>query len=373
MNLLSARSLVIKIGSALVVDQEKGSPNVEWLESLVDDIHKLTQQNIRVVLVSSGAIAYGNLSFNLPRKNLSLDSKQALAAIGQIELMHQYQQLLNKKGMKAAQVLLNLHDTEDRRRYINLKNTLNRLLDLGVVPIINENDSMATSEIRYGDNDRLAARVAQLIDADTLVLLSDIDGFYTDDPRLNKKATLIQEIESLTPEILNMAKDSSSNYGSGGMVTKLKAAEMVVNSGCHLLIAAGCHNHPISHFLDTQKGTWFRANTTKKSAKKNWIAHHLHLEGSITIDEGAGKALNKGSSLLAAGVIQTEGTFQKGAPIRVLNASQQEIARGLSNYSSHDLLKIMGKKTPEFEAILGYMGSDTLVHRDNLVSTEESE
>lgn len=367
MQLLSSQCIVIKIGSALLVDEEKYCVNTTWLTSLIEDVVDLIKQNIKVVLVSSGAMAYGKISLGIRNQQLALDSKQAIAATGQIQLMHNYQALLNQHQIKAAQVLLNLDDTENRRRYINLRNTLQKLLEMNIVPIINENDSLATAEIRYGDNDRLAARVAQLVDANSLILLSDIDGFYTNDPRLDSKATLIPLIKALTPEIIAMAKNSSTNYGSGGMITKLEAAKIAMSSGCNMLVAAGKPMHPIQHFLKTNKGTWFKSKKTPKNAKKIWLQEHLKLSGAIEIDSGAESALMKGSSLLPVGISNIRGEFEKGSVIKIITAHQTEIARGFVNYSHQELQKIIGKNTFEIKKILGYNGCDEVIHRDNLV------
>lgn len=367
MDLLSCQSIVIKIGSALLVDESGACLNEVWLKSLIEDVLSLTQQGIKVIIVSSGAMACGRFSLALGKKQLSLDSKQAISAVGQIELMHHYQALLNQHQLKAAQVLLTLEDTESRARYINLRNTLKKLLEMSIIPIINENDSVATEEIRYGDNDRLAARVAQIVDADALILLSDIDGFYTDDPRINPKAEIMPLVEHLTPEILAMAKGSSTNYGSGGMRTKLDAAQIATGSGCNMLITLGKPLNPIKRFLTSNKGTWFKSTITHKKAKKIWLQQHLKLSGAVVIDKGAVAALKKGSSLLPVGIAAVNGHFGKGTVVTIITDDHLEIARGIVSYSSQDLKQIIGKSSKEIEAILGYYGCDEAIHRDNLV------
>lgn len=368
MQLTDSKCIVIKIGSALLVNEQQLCVNYEWLESLINDIAKLINQGIKVVLVSSGAVAFGKLSLDIAHKQLTLDNKMAVAAVGQIQLMHTYQTLLSQQRLKAAQVLLTLDDTEHRRRYINLRNTLHRLIHMGIIPIINENDSVSSPEIRYGDNDRLSARVAQMVDADTLVLLSDIDGLYTDDPRLSTQAMFIPQVDNLTSDIFQMAKDSSTNYGSGGMRTKLDAAEIATNSGCRMLITAGKPLHPIENFIKTQRGTWFVPKITLNNAKKIWLKQHLKALGTITIDSGAVSALQKGASLLPIGIVDVSGQFEKGSAVNIVTTeNNKKIARGLSNYSKHDVLKIMQKNTSEIEVLLGYSGCKEVVHRDNMV------
>lgn len=370
MKLTDSQCLVIKIGSSLLVDEEKGRVNMPWLASLIADVAELYASGMKVVIVSSGAMAYGKIALELTDKNLSLDHKQAISAVGQIQLTHDYQQLLQQYNIKAAQVLLTLDDTENRLRYINLRNTLKKLLELGVIPIINENDSITTMEIRYGDNDRLAARVAQMVDADTLVLLSDIDGLYTDDPRFNKDAKLIPEIKSLTTDILAMAKDSGSNYGSGGMITKLQAAKIALSSGCRMLITKGKKSNPLRNHIQTNIGTWFVPTETPKGAKKIWLEQHLKAKGSIVVDSGAENALLKGASLLPVGMTKVNGSFEKGSALQILNQNDEEIARGLCNYSSQDCQILIGKKTTQIGPLLGYDGCHEIIHRDNLALTK---
>lgn len=362
-----AKRLVVKIGSALLVDHQTGTLHRQWLTSLLDDVVRGWQQGQQIVLVSSGAIALGRRHLHLKAPRLPLEEKQAAAAIGQIQLAHAYQEELAKHHITVAQILLTLDDSENRRRYLNAKNTLETLLHFRAIPVINENDTVATAEIRFGDNDRLAARVAQMISADTLVLLSDIDGLYTADPHHDPNAKLIPEVTSLTAEILGMAGDSVTEYGSGGMVTKLAAAKIALTSGCRMVITAGKHLHPLDRIDQTEHKTWFIPEITPTNARKNWLAQHLKPTGNIIIDKGAAIALQQGKSLLAVGVIAVEGEFHKGDPICILTEDKQEIARGLSNYPAHEAQKIMGQKSSEFETIIGYQGSDEIVHRDDLV------
>lgn len=369
MFLENSKCLVIKIGSALLVDEAGQCINHAWLASLIDDIKGFKSKGIKVVIVSSGAIALGKMALKLNGQELSLDAKQAAAATGQIELINLYQTLLGENDIKAAQVLLTLDDTENRQRYINLRNTVSKLLEMDIVPIINENDSVATSEIRYGDNDRLAARVAQMLAADTLVLLSDIDGLYTDDPRINSAARLIPDVPNLTDDIMDMGKASRSQHGSGGMATKLSAAKIAVKNGCRMLITSGHALHPLTHFMQSQQGTWFHAEGTPANAKQRWLEHHLRSEGEIVIDAGAVTALIKGASLLPVGITKMSGQFCKGSPITIVDSKATVLAKGLSNYPSDDLQKIIGKQSHELSAILLYTGCSEAVHRDNLVLT----
>jgi glutamate 5-kinase len=371
MFLENSKCLVIKVGSALLVDEAGQCINQTWLSSLIDDINRFKNKGIKVVIVSSGAIALGKIALKLTGQQLSLDSKQAAAATGQIQLINLYQTLLAEHDVKAAQVLLTLDDTENRQRYVNLRNTLNKLLEMDIIPIINENDSVATAEIRYGDNDRLAARVAQMLAADTLVLLSDVDGLYTDDPRKNSAAALIANVPKLTDDIMAMGKPSRSQHGTGGMATKLSAAKIAVNNGCRMLITSGHAMHPLTHFMQTQKGTWFHAEGTPANAKQRWLEHHMRSEGEIMIDEGAAAALEKGASLLPVGIKKMSGQFCKGSPITIVDLETKVLAKGLSNYPSDDLQKIIGKKSYEINAILLYEGCSEAVHRDNLVLTSE--
>lgn len=362
-----AKVLVIKIGSALLVDDTTGNIHREWLESLIDDVVQCWKRKQKIVIVSSGAIPLGRRHLQFKSGTLQLEEKQAAAAVGQIKLAHAYQEILEKHGITVAQVLLTLDDSENRKRYLNAKNTLETLMGLEVIPVINENDTVATTEIRYGDNDRLAARVAQMVSADTLVLLSDIEGLYTADPHFDPDAMLIPIVTTLTPEILAMAGNSATQYGSGGMITKLAAARIALASGCKMVIAAGKYLHPLKKIDHTENKTWFIPEITPKNARKNWIEQHLKPSGNIIIDAGAMSALEQGKSLLSVGIINIEGKFNKGDAICILTHDKKEIARGLINYSAEETRKIIGKKSSEFEVILGYQGCEEIVHRDDLV------
>jgi glutamate 5-kinase len=362
----AAKRLVVKIGSALLVEQETGRIRHDWLASLAEDIATLHDRKQQVTVVSSGAIAAGRRHLGLTGRKLRLEEKQAAAATGQIILAHAYQEALAKHGITVAQVLLTLDDTEERRRHLNARSTLNQLLALGAVPLINENDTVATQEIRYGDNDRLAARVAAMISAEALILLSDIDGLYDCDPRKNPDARHIAEVGEVDATIEAMAGKAPAGYSSGGMVTKLQAAKAALGAGCSMAITEGHAPHPIRRLEDGARCTWFVASATPRSARKRWIAGSLKPMGEIVIDAGAGKALSQGRSLLPAGVVSVAGRFGRGDLVTVRNAGGGEIGRGLCAYSSADAARIAGHKTGEIEAILGYRGRDEIIHRDDL-------
>lgn len=370
--LSAARRIVIKIGSSLLVDEATGKLQQTWLSSFLADVAACSQRGQQIVIVSSGAIALGRnyLNFN---HALQLEEKQAAASVGQIQLANAYQIGLDAHGLTVAQILLTLEDSENRRRYLNAKNTLETLLSLKVIPLINENDTIATAEIRYGDNDRLAARVAQMIQADTLVLLSDIEGLYNQDPRLYPHANLITEVTKLDATIFKMAGGSLTSYGSGGMVTKLAAAKIAMASGTKMIIAAGKYLHPLKRIDETDKKTWFIPQLSPTKAKKNWLAQHLKPKGKLFIDEGACQALLSGKSLLAIGIMQIEGDFYKGDPVSLFTKQHAEIARGLINYHAHEAKRIIGKQSHEYETILGYKGNAAIIHRDDLVITQETE
>ncbi len=366
-NLASATRLIVKIGSALLVDQESGGIRRKWLDALADDVAALRERGAEVILVSSGAIAVGRRHLGLETGALKLEEKQAAAATGQIRLAHAYQETLARHDITVAQVLLTLGDTEERRRHLNARSTLNALLKFGAVPVINENDTVATSEIRFGDNDRLAARVAAMISADTLVLLSDIDGLYTADPRKDKSATHIAEITEMSAEIEAMAGEAPAGYSSGGMVTKLAAARVAMSAGCRMAIADGRIMNPLQAILDGGQCSWFVPASGPKTARKRWIAGSLKPAGKITVDAGALSALKSGRSLLPAGVIKVEGKFERGDAVIVADTEGNEVARGLSAYSARDAKHIMGHKSREIADLLGYRGRDEMIHRDDLV------
>jgi glutamate 5-kinase len=365
--LAGAKRVVVKIGSALLVDDATGGIRRRWLEALSDDVAAMRSEGQEVLLVSSGAIAVGRRHLDLPAGSLRLEEKQAAAATGQIRLAHAYQEALARHGLSVAQVLLTLDDTEDRRRHLNARETLATLLKFLAVPVINENDTVATAEIRFGDNDRLAARVAAMIGADALVLLSDIDGLYTADPKLDPAARHIPEVAELSKEIEAMAGEALPGYSSGGMVTKLVAARIAVGAGCRMAIANGEIMHPLAALAEGARCTWFLPTATPRTARKKWIAGSLAPVGSLTVDDGALKALAVGRSLLPAGVASVDGDFERGDAVRVLDKTGREVARGLCAYSAADARRIMGHKSREIEARLGYRGRDEMIHRDDLV------
>jgi glutamate 5-kinase len=365
--LLRARRVVIKVGSALLVDAANGRLNRAWLETLAADVAELRRRGQEVLLVSSGAIALGRRRLGLNASRLRLEEKQAAAAVGQIRLAHAWKDVLEAHELNVAQILLTFSDTEERRRYLNARNTLGTLLKLGAVPVINENDTVATAEIRYGDNDRLAARVAQMISADCLILLSDVDGLYTADPTRDPTAQFIADIPSITPEIERMAGAAASAIGSGGMATKIAAARIAVAAGCHMCIAVGREMHPIRRIESGARCSWFYPSASPATVRKQWIAGALKPAGEIYVDEGAAAALGRGKSLLPAGVTRVLGAFERGDALIVRDPAGVEIARGLSAYSSADAERLRGCKSNEIETLLGFHGRDEIIHRDDLV------
>lgn len=366
-DLSAARRVVIKIGSALLVDAQNGTIHRTWLAALADDVARLHGAGKQVVLVSSGAIAVGRRHLKFADGNLRLEEKQAAAATGMVRLAHAYQEELARHNLTVAQVLMTLADSENRRRYINARNTLETLLRLGAVPLINENDTVATDEIRLGDNDRLGARVAAMVSADTLVLLSDVDGLYSADPRHDENAELIGEVHEITPAIEAMAGHTNSSTGTGGMVTKLAAARVAMAAGCRMVIADGHALNPVARIEQGASCTWFIPKASPRTARKHWIAGMLNPAGKLVVDDGAFNALKGGKSLLPAGVVAVEGKFQKGDPVVVTNAQGGEVARGLVAYSLDDARLLMGHKSSEIEDLLGYRGGDELIHRNDLV------
>lgn len=367
----SFKRIVIKIGSALLVDKDTGHIHQAWLKALLSDIAEFQLRDQEIVIVTSGAVAIGRQQLKGVDKKLRLQESQAAAAIGQIRLAHAYQAGLAAFDIPVAQILLTLEDTENRRRYINASNTLDTLLQHKVIPIINENDTIATHSIRYGDNDRLAARIAQMVNADLLILLSDIDGLYTADPNLDPNAQLILTVTEIDNSIWSIAGKPLTPYGSGGMHTKIAAAEIAMSSGCHMLIAKGKPFNPLKRIIEGAPCTWFIPKLNPEKAHKNWLRQHLQIKGRIIIDEGAILALHQGRSLLAAGIIGVEGDFQKGDAVNICkqqsNGELQEIARGLSYYSVSEARQIAGKHSQEIITILGYNGGNEVVHRCNLV------
>lgn len=364
--LTSARTLVVKIGSSTLVDAATGTLAREWLAAFAADVARVKARGQEVVLVSSGAIALGRRALKLPTGALKLEEAQAAAAVGQIALARAWSEALAAHGLTVAQVLLTLGDTENRRRYLNARSTLKTLLSLGCVPVINENDTVATAEIRFGDNDRLAARVAGMIEADCLVLLSDIDGLYASDPRSDPNARFIAEVPQITSEIDAMAGAAGSDMGSGGMTTKIMAARIATDAGANMVIANGALRPPLRAIEEGTRCTWFLAAATPAAARKRWISGTLKPAGSITIDAGAVAALGQGKSLLPAGVIAVDGMFERGDCVAVKDSNGREVARGLVAYGADDARKIARAKSGEIEAILGYRGRAEMIHRDDM-------
>jgi glutamate 5-kinase len=364
--LTQAKRIVVKVGSALLVDGDSGRLNRSCLESLAVDVAGMRRRGQEVILVSSGAIALGRRHLGLEGR-LRLEESQAAAAVGQIRLAHAYKDLLEQQDITVAQILLTLGDTEQRRRYLNARGTLNTLLSLGAVPVINENDTVATAEIRYGDNDRLAARVAQMAAADCLVLLSDIDGLYTANPHANRHAEFVASVLEITPQIEAMAGGSSSAVGSGGMQTKIAAAKIAMAAGCHLCIAKGAHQRPLKRIEDGARCTWFVPSSTPLATRKQWIAGTLKPAGAIAVDAGAVRALMGGKSLLPAGVTGAVGHFERGDTVSIVAPDGSEVARGICAYSDADAARIIGRRSADIEKVLGFRGRDEMVHRDDLV------
>ena len=365
--LKKTKRLVVKIGSSLLVDGTTGALKAGWLGSLSDDIAKLKAEGKEVIVVSSGAIALGRNVLKLPKGALKLEDSQAAAAVGQIDLAHAYEEAFRARGLIAAQVLLTLGDTEERRRYLNARNTITTLLKLGAVPVVNENDTVATSEIRYGDNDRLAARVASMMSADCLVLLSDVDGFYSAPPGSAPEAKRLDVVREITPEIEAMAGDVGSDLSRGGMVTKIEAAKIAVSGGTHMAIASGRVLHPLQILAAGGPCTWFLARSDPVAARKRWIGGTLEPRGSLVVDNGAAEALRAGKSLLPAGVTKVEGTFGKGDAVVIRNGEGAELGRGLAAYDHEEARRIIGRKSGELAGILGYGGRPELIHRDDMV------
>ncbi len=362
------RRIVIKIGSALLVDRKTGLKK-QWLNAMCADIAALRAKGIEVLVVSSGAIALGRSVLDLAPGALKLEESQAAAAVGQIALARAWSESLSADEIVAGQILLTLGDTEERRRYLNARATISQLLKMGAVPIINENDTVATTEIRYGDNDRLAARVATMTGADLLVLLSDIDGLYTAPPYLDPDARFLETIAEITPEIEAMAGGAASELSRGGMRTKIDAGKIATGAGCAMIIASGKVDHPLSAIDEGARSSWFAPSGSPVTARKTWIAGQLLPAGSLSIDAGAETALRSGKSLLPAGVRQVTGSFSRGDTIAILSAEGREIARGLAGYDADEARQITGRKSAEIAVILGYAGRAAMVHRDDMVMT----
>ena len=366
MHLKNSKTIVIKIGSSLLINEKNAIRN-KWLLEFAKDIKQLINKKKNVVLVSSGAIALGCKKLGLNKKNLKLDKSQAVASIGQIELMNLFKKNFNSKKINLSQILLTLEDTEQRRRAINAKRTLDNLFELGFVPIVNENDSIATSEIKYGDNDRLASRVAQISSADCLILLSDVDGLYTKNPKIHKDVKLIKEIKNIDYKIEQVASKSVGMYGTGGMKTKIDAAKICQLSGCYMAIANGLSMRPIKNIYEKNSCTWFLPKISKLDARKKWIISSISPKGKLIVDEGAINALKKGKSLLAAGIINVEGKFNKGDHVKIIDKNMNEFARGLSSFTSDEISKIKGQHSNKINELLGYVTKSEVVHKDDMV------
>lgn len=360
------RRLVIKVGSSLLVD-DQGALNRDWLEKLAEDIAALARDGHELLVVSSGAIAIGSYVIGINKKRARLEDLQAAAAAGQVQLVHAYQEALCSHDISVAQVLLTPDDTEDRRRFLNARRTFGKLIDRSVIPVINENDTVATTEICYGDNDRLAARIAQLVMADALVLLSDVDGFYTADPGADENAKHIPIVTSIDSETLAMAGETRSDVGKGGMATKVQAASIATHAGCSTIIASGVISHPLKALNEGARCTVFRATATPAAARKQWLAGLLEVSGELHIDQGAAKALRDGSSLLPVGVAKVIGNFGRGDVVALKDPSGVQIGRGLAEYSADDATRIVGVRSDQIEEVLGYRARATMVHRDELV------
>ncbi len=366
MHLKNSKIIVVKIGSSLIVDKNKKIRN-KWLSSFAKDIKKLNDKNQKVIIVSSGAIALGCKKLNYNKKNIKLDKSQAIASVGQIELMNLFSYTFAKYKLNISQILLTLEDTEERRRSLNAKRTFENLFELNFIPVVNENDTIATSEIKYGDNDRLASRVAQITNADTLILLSDVDGLYTKNPKIFKDAKLIKKVTDLNKDIKQIYVKGVNEYGSGGMQTKIEAAKICQLAGTNMVIANGLYLNPIEKIIKKNKCTWFSPKISKLDARKKWIISSISPKGAIIIDNGAKKALKSGKSLLAAGIKKVTGKFKKGDHIKILDKKNNEYARGLSSFTSDEVIKIMGHHSRDIEKLLGYVAKSEVIHKDDMV------
>jgi glutamate 5-kinase len=363
--------IVVKVGSSLLVDAERGRVKEKWLASLAADIAALHKDKRDILVVSSGAIALGRSVLKLPKGVLKLEESQAAAAVGQIALARTWSEALSRHGIGAGQVLVTLQDTEERQRYLNARSTIAKLLEWHAVPVINENDTVATSEIRYGDNDRLAARVATMASADLLVLLSDVDGLYDAPPGKNKNAKLVPVVNRITPAIEAMAGVSDSELARGGMRTKIEAGKIATTGGTHMVIASGHVDHPLKAIADGARCTWFLTPANPVTSRKKWIAGSLEPKGTLHIDAGAVTALRKGKSLLAAGVTRADGQFARGDAVIVRGPDGDEIGRGLVAYDVEDADKIKRRSSADIASILGVGGRAEMIHRDDLVMNQE--
>jgi len=362
----NSKKIVIKIGSSILINT-KGKPKKTWLKNFAKEIKSLIKKKKQIVIVSSGAIALGCRYLGINKRGLKVDKSQAVASIGQIELMDFYKKNFDTHKIKISQILLTLDDTEQRRRAMNAKRTIDNLLTMGIVPIVNENDTTATTEIKYGDNDRLAARVSQIIGADCLVLLSDVDGLYTDNPKKNKKTKLITTVKTIDENIKKYATKTENLYSSGGMKTKIEAAKICQLAGCFMAISNGNYNYPLSEIIKNKKCTWFLPKVSKLHARKQWIIGSIAPKGEIIIDEGAINAIRNGKSLLPAGVKKINGIFEKGDHVLVKDQNGNECARGLTSFSSTEVNKIKGSHSSNIKNILGYFDREEVIHKDDLV------
>ncbi len=363
----SSNKIVLKVGSSLLIDDKSGEINFDWLNSFAKDLLFFLDNGKKVLVVSSGSIALGKKQLKLS-ENLSLDEKQAAAAVGQINLSHAWKHVLESLNINSAQILLAPDDTETRRKHLNARATLEKLLHLNVVPVINENDTVSTQEIKYGDNDRLAARVAQMSSADLLILFSDIDGLYSSDPTKYQKTKFIDIIDKINDEIESMAGPSNTSFSSGGMITKIEAAKIATNAGCNVIISNGKLNNPLNTlYSERGKGSWFKANSKPKNSRKQWISGALQVKGKIYIDHGAEKAIEKGNSILPAGILRTEGKYNKGDLVNIVNYEGKILGKGLSHYSNIEVNLVKGLKSTKIEEILGYRGKDEIIHKDDFV------
>jgi glutamate 5-kinase len=353
--------IVLKLGSSTVVDG-KGKFKKKWVTSLIKDIQKYGK-NKKFVIVSSGAIALGQKYLKINKKKIKLDMSQAIAAVGQIHLASEFQKLFEKYKIKTGQILISPDDTEQRRRALNVRRTFDNLFKLNAIPIVNENDTTATAEIKYGDNDRLAARVAQIIGADTLIILSDVDGLYD----ISNKKKIIKTVNIIDKKINSLIDNKKNDYGSGGISTKLDAAQICINSGCHMLLANGNKDYPIKNIIKNKIYTHFTPKISSLDAKKKWIIGSLRASGIVFIDQGAARALYNGKSLLAAGVTKINGSFNKGENVLIVDHNEKHLARGLASFNSNEINKIKGKHSKEIEKILGYLSKSEIIHKDDMV------
>ena len=365
------RRIVVKVGSSLLVDQTAGVIKRDWLNALADDLADLHRREADVLVVSSGSIALGRTVLKLPRGPLKLEDSQAAAAVGQIALARTWAEVLGDRQITAGQILVTFTDTEERRRYLNARETIGRLLDMRAVPVINENDTVATNEIRYGDNDRLGARVATMASADLLILLSDIDGLYTAPPHLDPEAKLLPVVQRITPEIEAMAGGAASEFSRGGMFTKIEAAKIATTGGAHMVIADGRVMNPIRRIADRKPCTWFLSPSTPMTARKKWIAGSLEPRGTVHLDEGAARALTQGKSLLPAGVTRVEGLFARGDCVIIRDQRGAELGRGLIGYDADQAAQIVGRNSRDIESVLGAPGRAEMIHRDDMALAGE--